>query len=293
MEERSRTERALELKRMIAEREASGPPAQEFEEYAVESKQEYHALLASNPQEPSVQEFLERNPSFIPGGLTPGSTSGHAPLHGSVISQPVLPGFDARKPDFMWVSTHSEAWFPTLIEIERPGKRLYTSKGIPTADFTQARNQLAQWRTWFADPTNQQQFTDAYGIPRQWRTHRQPCLHMILIYGRRAEFEGSPTLSKHRGSLLSSPDEELISFDRLAPHRDLAYAAALRAKGSGVYGVLEVSPVFAFNETMIELARTADGLGEAIERNARIAPERKRFLLGELDYWLRHVSESD
>ena len=38
---------------------------------------------------------------------------------------------------------------------------------------------------------------------------------MILIYGRRSEFEGKPKLELQRGSLLPGQDEELMSFDRL------------------------------------------------------------------------------
>ena len=106
---------------------------------------EYRALLSSGPDERQVQAFFERYPALVPGGLTPGGSTGHYPLHCALITQPVLPGFHSRLPDLMWIATDSGTWYPTLIEIESPGKRLFTKRGVPTAAFTQARTQLAQW----------------------------------------------------------------------------------------------------------------------------------------------------
>ncbi len=121
-----------------------GPPHTPVDQYAEESDELYRKLLASDPTEPKVQRFLERHQWLVPGHSTPGTPSGHFPLHCSLISQPKLPGQDLRIPDFMWVATHSEAWYPTLIEIERPGKKIFNKDGTPTSDFTKARNQLAQ-----------------------------------------------------------------------------------------------------------------------------------------------------
>jgi hypothetical protein len=46
---------------------------------------------------------------------------------------------------------------PVLIEIESPGKRWLAGKGKaarPSADFTQALNQLRQWEEWLSKPAN-------------------------------------------------------------------------------------------------------------------------------------------
>jgi hypothetical protein len=143
-----------------------GPPRTPWDDYVRTATEQWHQLLESDPPEESIQRFLEEHPAFVPGAWTPPPLkSGHCPFLRALISQPRLPGFNHRQPDFLWVSTHSLEWFPTLIEIERPGKKLFTKEGVPTADFTQARNQLAQWRTWFSDPTNVQTFVREYGIP--------------------------------------------------------------------------------------------------------------------------------
>ena len=159
-----------------------GPSAPSVDDYAELSQSEWTQLLESSPDEKNVQSFLERNPAFLPGAWTPSVKSGHYPLHCAAISQPILPGLNARRPDFMLVSTHSSMWYPTLIEIERPSKRIFTGGGIPSADFSEARNQLAQWRTWFSIPENVQTFIASYGIPN-W-------MHRDIV------FSSSSTISK-------------------------------------------------------------------------------------------------
>src|SRR5690606_37232206 len=99
---------------------------------------EYAELLSREPDERAVQKFLEQNPSMVPGAWTPGAGSGHGPLYDALISQPPLHGFNARVPDFMWLSHNSSAWFPAMIEIERPDKLVYTAAEVPTSFFTQA-----------------------------------------------------------------------------------------------------------------------------------------------------------
>src|SRR5262245_29843168 len=99
-----------------------GPSAQSIEDYAASTEKQFHQLLDANPSEQDVQSFLEWNPTLVPGARTPGSPSGHSPLHNALITQPKLPGLRSKLPDFMWIAFHSLAWFPTLIEIEQPNK---------------------------------------------------------------------------------------------------------------------------------------------------------------------------
>ena len=126
--------------------------------YSEQCNQQFRSLLSRDPTELEVQEFLEKHPWLVPGHRTPSGTSGHYPLHCILIAQPKLPGSEVYVPDFMWIATHSGAWYPTLVEIERPGKRIFNKDYNPSAHFTKARNQLAQWRAWFNDPGNVQQF---------------------------------------------------------------------------------------------------------------------------------------
>jgi hypothetical protein len=120
----------------------SGPQRTSFAEYAAHAKRDFSALLSRNPTELEIQKFLERHPSLVPGARTPSYSTGHLPLHCALITQPLLPGFHCRVPDFMWIAVHSGTWYPTLIEIEDPEKKLFTRNNQQTSEFSQAKNQL-------------------------------------------------------------------------------------------------------------------------------------------------------
>ena len=219
---------------------------------------------------------------MVPVGSTPGSAL--YPMHCGLIRQPKLPGQKSYIPDFMWVASHSLSWFPTLIEIEKPGKRLFNQDGSPSSDFTRARHQLAQWRSWFSDPANVQQFIDLYGIPDQLR-RRTMHLRMILIYGRRSEFDGNPVLTKERGSLLPGHDEELMSFDRLRADKSMEDAITIKATGFGRYEAVSIPPVLEMGPELSERLLHVDGIPEAIDQQAEISLERKEFLKRRIPYW--------
>lgn len=264
----------------------SSPPKPKDEEYISRALQEWKALLGSEPDEKSVQRFLERTPSFVPGGRTPGNPSGHAPFPFALISQPVLPGLRTKIPDFMWIAKHSMTWFPTLIEIERPSKRLFRANGTPTAEFTQAREQLNDWRTWFSKPENVQLFISAYGIPGDFRSGRNMQLHMILVYGRRSEVENQPHLAEKRSGLLPGADEELMSFDRLAPEKELLLdALTVRAVNSGRYKAISVPPLFELGPMLADWLSLIEGVDTCLASTPLISEERRQFLIARLPYW--------
>lgn len=262
----------------------AGPPHPTWDDYARDATTSWRELLDQDLPERAFQAFLETHPSLVPGAWTPGTRSGHYPVDCALVSQPSLPGLASRQPDFMWIANHSGAWYPTLIEIETPRKRIFTKHGIPTAQFSEARNQLAQWRTWFGSPTNVQLFLDSYGIPLQLRQSRQMVLHMILIYGRRAEFEEVPSLSLHRASLLPGHDEELISFDRLAMDPDLKPALTVKATSPGEFECISVPPVFETGPVLADRLARIGGFEQAL-RQTPVSDERRAFLLRRIDYW--------
>ncbi len=264
---------------------AKGPDRMPWDEYAGRAKREYTDLLESDPDEVAVQQCLEENPALAPGAWRSGpAPSGHFPLHCALISQPLLAGLQGRRPDLMWVATDSGTWYPTLIELERPGKKLFTIARVPTAQFTEARNQLAQWRVWFNSPANQQKFIEEYGIPDEWRQSRLMKLHMILVYGRREETDGDPELSRQRASLMTGSDETLMSYDRLEPDKNLDLAITVRAVGSRRYQVLRLPPTFGLMPALSDRLLYIDGFEEALEASPHIRPERRAFLRERLVY---------
>lgn len=248
------------------------------------TNQKFQELLESGPSEMDVHRFLERNPGLVPGAWTPGTKSGHYPLHCALITQPKLQGLTTRIPDFMWISTHSSGWFPTLIEIESPQKKLFTKADGLTAEFTQARHQLEQWRTWFKEAINVQIFINMYQIPDYMRKGRQMEPHMILVYGRRGEFESDYARSKERLSL-TGPDMQLMSFDRLSYDRELGEAVTVRLVGNR-YKAVYVPPTFTLGPNLSGRLASIDGLNSAIQQNDEIAEDRKSFLIKRIPYWI-------
>jgi Domain of unknown function (DUF4263) len=164
-----------------------------------------------------VQEFLERNPSLLPGSHTLDTNSGWSPWPGAVISQPPLPGLSTKYPDFMWIAADSACLYPILIEIETPWKKWYhADKLVQHSELTAPLSQVAHWRAWFETGRNQAAFLDDYRIPRELQDHAfQP--RYVIIHGRRSEASKSPAAIKFRASLASSSDVRLMTFDRLVP----------------------------------------------------------------------------
>jgi len=271
----------------------AGPSAPSFDAYASAATAEYEAVIHDAESEATLQHFLERNPCFLPGTWSPGKPSGNAPLHIAAISQPELPGLRSRKPDFMWIASDSARWYPMLIEIERPNKKLFRKDGVPTSEFTQARNQLAQWRSWLSEPSNVQKFIVDYGIPSDFVRLRVMQPHFILVYGRRAEFEGNAELSKHRAALMPASDEDLVSLDRLRADSNCWNAMTVRACGHGRFKAMSVTPTFALGPVDAHRLSCIDGLDEVITADERISGDRRAFLTRRLEYWRAWGARAD
>ena len=261
------------------------PPPVAWASYAESASDALGRLLESEPDERRIQEFLERNPCFVPGAWTPGVKSGHYPLHCALITQPRLVGLDGRQPDFMWLATHSETWYPTLIEIEGPDKALFTKKGSPTAGFTQARHQLAQWASWLNTAANLQKFAVDCGIQDIYTRYKTLQPHFVLTYGRHREVEDRPDLSKELSGLLPGPNEDLVSYDRLSPDADLSQAITVKATAPGQYEALHVLPTLTLGPLLADRLLSVTAMEDAIAGCWQMPPERREFLVSRLEYW--------
>ena len=261
------------------------PPPVPWASYAESARDSLGRLLESASDARQIQEFLERNPCFVPGAWTPGVKSGHYPLHCALITQPRLVGLDGRQPDFMWLATHSQTWYPTLVAIARPDKPLFTKKGSPTAEFTQARHQLAQWDSWLNTAENLQKFAVDCGIPDIYTRYKTLQPHFVLICGRRREVEDRPDLSKELSGLLPGPDEELVSYDLLSPDVELSQAITVKATAPGQYEALHVLPTLTLGPRLADRLLSVTAMEDAIAGCWQMPPERREFLVSRLEYW--------
>lgn len=82
------------------------PKAIDWQSYADEVMSQWYDLLKTDPEESTVQDFLELHPAMLPGGSGDIGPGGH---HGSEMSavfrRPALAGAGpSYEPDFMWVT---------------------------------------------------------------------------------------------------------------------------------------------------------------------------------------------
>jgi len=266
-------------------------PAWNWEQYARLVETRWDALLsaAPAPSEAEVQHFLEQHPSLIPGAFCITTNSGHYPALCGVIRQAPLPSYSKRVPDFIWLAGNSGTDQPVLVEIEAPSKKWFTKKGQPTAGLTQALDQIADWKAWFAVPHNVQAFKSFYGLEQwNWRErYFRPAF--VLIYGRRSEANASPELTRKRAHL-ASEDIVIMTYDRLKPDPNCDYLCCLEAHASSRFRVVSVPPTLEWVPGLARERAHSQGWDEAIDLNEEIDPVRKQFLKRRRPYWEKWTS---
>jgi hypothetical protein len=205
----------------------------------------------------------------------------HGPIYGAVYSQPELPGFRAKRPDFLLFEQDSATVYAILIEIEAPQKPWCTSRGIPSAALTQAIDQLREWKAWFSNPTNVLAFQDLYGIKDEVDIRRF-VQHYVLIYGRREEANRLSSFTAKRHDLGSS-DEFLMTYDRLNPTGSAQVTVRLDRSGPDTrLRAVGLPPTFKLNRENAPWFTSLLGGDAAIRKIPFISEARKSILLERL-----------
>ena len=267
----------------------------EWEKYEQLIIAEWNKLLNQNPgpTEKEIQSFLERHPCMVPGAFNLiGAESGHPPMFCGLISQPILPSYNYRKPDFMWISKNSDTIEPVLIEIEDPNKQWWIDNGQQTAQLTQALDQIIEWRMWFQDLVNQSKFKEMYGLASDNRKFKPS---FLLIYGRRHEANINSNQILKRTEL-AQDDVDIITFDRLHPIYKAREFLCLSVKFDNkcrILTVISVPATFTLGPSFAEDRATVYGLDNAIHSNREISETRKEFLIRRLPYWNKWSKASD
>jgi hypothetical protein len=263
-----------------SERAGAGRPAEPT--YIALLQQRWRTLLddPASRDEKLVHAFLERHPSLLPGPWSVDGDSGFPAFPMAVISKPKLPGLSYREPDFLWLASDSTTLYPILIEIETPHKAwFYGDRAEIHSDLTHAQGQLAEWRAWFNRGHNRTAFLDQYELPeRMARLTLQP--RYVLIYGRRANYDGS-RLRQEKRAELARDDERLMSFDRLTPAKHSALFACVRKRHDG-YQTVAVPPSFTLVNDGDWYAKTT-GWAEALAACADISEARRGYLTVQLE----------
>lgn len=265
------------------------PQPMSWDTYKGILEKEWRGLLdAEDLGEHIFQRFFEENPCMLPGahGLT--MTSGHFPYYAAVFTQPVLPGFHSKVPDFMWLSTCSDATFPVLIEIEKPSKKWFTQKGIQSADLTQALTQISEWKTWFDNPINVLQFQELY-IPNSLLERNKKMIPLyLLIYGRRDE----ANRFQEKRANLKRQNEFLMTYDRLTPQRNQSNYLCIRRMKEG-FVTINVPAPMQLGPLIAGEWRDLKNIDDAIKKNKLMSRERRLFLMERISYWVKWADRDE
>jgi hypothetical protein len=263
---------------------SGAPPSMSWDEYERTSVAEYLALIAGPDREDEalIHSFLERNPAFVPGAFSYPS-SGHAPIHYGVFSKPRLTGEPEHIPDFLWLATATDQIYPMFIEIETPAKRWFTVSGQPTAQWTQAYDQILNWKRWLKNPALMQTWINSLNLPYPFNRGYEFHPQFVLIYGSAAEFDERPELRSKRKEM--APDDTfLMTFDNLRPDANADDFMTLRRDGRRVTAVT-VPPTYRLRPITSEDILEVQGRIEAVEREPRLTEQRRRFLMERIPYW--------
>lgn len=263
------------------------PPSMSPSVYAELVRQEWAEFLARGPAtEVEVQQFLEKHPCLVPfpEGVGPVAQGrGAHSVHMMVVTQPVLPGIDRPRPDFLRLNRDSEAIYATLIEIEPPSKRYARKDGQATAEYTQALSQIGDWKAWFAEPRNVMAFRDLYRLNDSAHAHRLLETRFVLVYGRRSELE-SHRRARDLRSMLKPPHTTVMSYDRLFASERAAWDLCVRLEHRA-FVAETIPPTLIVGPAVADELAAIDRKEEALEASPHFDPARKAFLAQRLAYW--------
>ena len=231
---------------------------------------------------------------MIPGGSGDIGPGGH---HGSelgaVFRRPNLIGSGrAFQPDFMWVTRCTSLVTPILIEIEKPSKRWFRRDGRPTSEFTEAHDQLNDWRSWFARDGNRALFREMFLIFGEKYEDRPLEPQYVLVYGRESEFgiEGghtNPRALRYKRDQQRRVDESFMTFDALRPRFDHSNSMTLTmtARGPEIHAF---SPVYGTGTHSGKGALLLGDPHDALDRSVMMSDERRAYLAMRWSYWQQH-----
>jgi hypothetical protein len=255
-----------------------------WETYSAIIQQEWETLLArTDSVENDFQEFLERHPCCLPPTQMIFGGGGHGAYPGAIVSQPKLNGFSKKIPDFLCITRDSAAVYAVLVEIEHPSKPWATGNGQSSAEFTQAINQIADWKSWFCDPVNVMSFQRDYRIPADWLRSRSFVQKYVLIYGRRSDPSLTEEFNKKR-KLLEREDEFYMTYDRIRPYKDSSQDLCAKLDAIG-YRALSVPPTLTLGPIMAHGVNQVRDKAAAVQLNRYLSDVRKKFLIERIPYW--------
>ena len=177
-----------------------------------EDLSKYSNLLNETPSEQEIQSYLENHTRFIPREFV----QNHG-IHLSLVLRKLAIGAD-YKTDFFYFSKSTDDWHAVFIEIEKPSSKFFRKNSNKFhSDFTQALDQINQWRAWFRSNQNKGTFlsmVNSIQVPVHMASN--PTFNKyVLVFGRRSEYEKNVDRRDLIGAK-ETDDFKIITFDSLA-----------------------------------------------------------------------------
>jgi hypothetical protein len=191
----------------------------------------------------------------------------------------------------MWVRLDTATIRPICIEIESPSKAWFNKSRTPTAELTQAIDQITEWKVWFDSPENCLIFAKKYA-PHY--SNRPIVPQYVLVFGRSSEFKSTcskhadPDYMRRKRDHMPRRDEHFFTYDQLKAEREAEDYATITNK---VYEwkLDSIPPTFSTGAHMTELSGIVSDPSQAIARTDLISTERRKYLEQRWKYW-RSVS---
>jgi len=278
--------RAIRLENELCDNLQSEAPPMRWDSYRDFLTQDWGSFLDNTDpsREKLFQDYLEKHPCLLPHPWHTAQGYKNGSHVGAIFSQPELPGFRSKRPDFMLFYRDSIYIHALLVEIEAPAKSWSTRQGKPSAKLNQAIHQLREWKTWFNTPENHIAFRKLYEIDRHNIQQRPLKLHYALIYGRRDEAISIPTFAQERANL-AMHDEVFMTYDRLSANPNLAESFTVtpdRSTPTTNWRAMHISPCFRLTEEGTLFFAECTNRENAITKNTLLTNTRKEFLLSRI-----------
>jgi hypothetical protein len=183
-----------------------------------ELKKEFLKLMEAPHIEQVYQNFLEHHTQFIPREFV----QNHG-IHFDLVFRKIHLSND-YSPDFFYMSKSSADWNLVLIEIEKPHSKYFKNGSNDFhPDFVASYEQITQWRAWFENDSNYQNFINGtLGAIRKPMSDNKCHLKYVLVHGRREEFSEN-SVRRNKIKAMERDDFKILSYDSLLEAIDRKY----------------------------------------------------------------------
>lgn len=183
--------------------------------YSNEVVEGYRKILAQvdegdkSVDESTMQDFFEHHTALFP---TSHFMQNHGLHFNSFVSKFSIGPYVT---DFAYLTKSTVEWWVVLVEIENPHKKLF--KGNPdhadfTADYTQSRQQIRDWKAFIEDHKNE--VVDTLHRIRKPLEYNKVSFKYLMVMGRRDEIEHSEARRRALAEE-SNGDLKIITYDTL------------------------------------------------------------------------------